>query len=152
VAATLSALIDERLALVTEVARYKWNTGAAIEDPPREQALLESLRQRAVAVGVRPTMVDAFFLAQIEAAKQLQHELFTRWRSEEREKFPGVADLATGIRPGIDRVTDQMLEALAGIGGTDAKLPLGLPKASTMAGISPGALRIARAPLLKPGT
>ncbi|HYP81426.1 MAG TPA: gamma subclass chorismate mutase AroQ [Steroidobacteraceae bacterium] len=143
-ASTLAALIDERLALVLEVARYKWNTSAAIEDPPREQALLESLRQRAVPLGVPRPVVDRFFTAQIEAAKQLQRELFARWQGEHRDKFPGIADLATHIRPGIDQVTGEMLEALAGRGASSDTLPA----ASTLAGISPGAVRTARAPLL----
>jgi chorismate mutase-like protein len=141
----LAALIDERLALATEVARYKWNTGAAIEDPPREQALLASLRERAAALGLSQNLVERFFMAQIEASKQLQSELHQRWRQEHRQNFSGIADLATAIRPGIDRVTGEMLEAL---GRLDASRAVSLPTASTMAGVSPGAVRTARAPLL----
>jgi chorismate mutase len=145
----MAALIDERLALVTEVARYKWNTGAAIEDPPREQALLASLREKALPLGVPQARVDAFFLAQIEAAKQLQSELFERWKRERREKFPGIADLASSIRPGIDAVTNQMLQVLATL---PAAQPVSLPAASTMSGISPGAVLTARVPVLQAGT
>ena len=147
--ARLAALIDERLALVTEVARYKWNTGAAIEDPPREQALLVSLREKAVAMGLPQSRVDAFFLAQIEAAKQLQRELFARWKREGRGKFPGIADLATSIRPGIDAVTSQMLQTLAVLPPAQK---VEWPRASTIAGISSGAVDTARSPLLQPGT
>jgi chorismate mutase-like protein len=148
-AARLASLIDERLALVTEVARYKWNTGAAIEDPPREQALLASLRERAVPLAIAQSTVDTFFLAQIDAAKQLQRELFERWKRERREKFPAIADLATSIRPGIDAVTNQMLQALAAVPAAQA---VRLPAASTISGISPGAVLTARAPLLQTGT
>jgi chorismate mutase-like protein len=144
----LATLIDERLALGTEVARYKWNTGAAIEDPQREQGLLGSLRERAVALGVSPSLVERFFTAQIEASKQLQGELHQRWREEQRGKFPGIADLATAIRPGIDRVTGQMMEALARL---DTSRAIALPAASTLTGISAGAVRTARAPLQSPG-
>lgn len=143
----LAALIDERLVWSTEVARYKWNTGAAIEDPPREQALLASLRDRATALGVAQGPVERFFVAQIEASKQLQRELHQRWRREHREKFSGIADLATVIRPGIDRVTGDMLQALAQLPSTGAVI---LPPASVMEGISVGAVRTARAPLLQP--
>jgi chorismate mutase-like protein len=145
----LATLIDERLALGAEVARYKWNTGAAIEDPPREQALLASLRERAAPLGIPQALVERFFTAQIEASKQLQHELFARWQREHREKFAGIADLATVIRPGIDRVTGEMLNALAQLQPSRA---LTLPTASTMEGVSPGAVRTARTPLLAPGT
>jgi len=144
----LATLIDERLVLVTEVARYKWNTGAAIEDPKREQVLLASLRERAAPLGVPQALVDRFFIAQIEAAKQLQRELHDRWRREHRQKFSGIADLATAIRPGIDRVTGQMLQALAQLQATRA---VKLPPASTLSGISAAAVRSARAPLVQPG-
>jgi chorismate mutase-like protein len=147
--ARLAALIDERLALVTEVARYKWNTGAAIEDPPREQALMASLREQAVPMGLPPARVDAFFLAQIEAAKQLQHDLHARWKREGRGKFTGIADLATSIRPGIDTITATMLQTLATMPGSR---PVKMPRASTLSGISPGAVSTARAPLIQPGT
>jgi chorismate mutase-like protein len=145
----LAALIDERLALGTEVARYKWNTGAAIEDPPREQALLASLRERGAVLGVPPSLVERFFAAQIEASKQLQRQLHQRWRGEHREKFPGIADLATAIRPGIDRVTSEMLEALARL---DTARTVTLPAASTMTGISADTVRMAREPLLSPAS
>ncbi|HXC59140.1 MAG TPA: chorismate mutase, partial [Steroidobacteraceae bacterium] len=118
--------------------------GAAIEDPPREQALLASLRERAMPLGLPQELVDRFFTAQIEASKQLQHELFARWQHERREKFSGIADLATVIRPGIDRVTGEMLQALAQL---DPSRAIALPAASTMEGISSGAVRTARLPL-----
>jgi len=100
-------------------------------------------------MGLPQARVDAFFFAQIEAAKQLQRELFVRWKREGRGKFAGIADLATTIRPGIDTVTGQMLQTLATLPVTG---PVRLPQASTIAGISPGAVGTARAPLLEPGT
>jgi chorismate mutase-like protein len=145
----LAALIDERLAIVTEVARAKWNTQAAIEDPVREQALLESLRQRASGLGLPAVVADRFFGAQIEAAKVLQRELFATWRRERRGQFDGAADLARDIRPQIDRVTARMLEQLALLA---ASSPQRLPVASTLSLISPAALRTARGPLLRAGT
>jgi hypothetical protein len=92
--------------------------------------------------------VDRFFVAQIEAAKQLQRELHARWHRERRGKFTGITDLATTIRPGIDRVTADMLTALRQL----PTIAVSLPPASSMAGISPAAVRTARAPLSAPGT
>ncbi len=147
--ALLAALIDERLAIVTEVARAKWNTQAAIEDPAREQALLQSLRERATALGVPAAAVDRFFGAQIEAAKVLQRELFARWRQQRQGQFKGVADLARDIRPDIDRITARMLEQLALLSGSYSRQ---LPAASSLSLLSPAALRSARAPLATDGT
>jgi chorismate mutase-like protein len=139
----LTALIDARLAIVTEVARAKWNTQGAIEDPVREQALLQSMRERAAGLGLAASTVDRFFGAQIEAAKVLQRELFAQWHREQRGQFAGVADLARDIRPEIDRVTGQMLEQLALLSGKNSRLPV----ASTMSWLSPDAVRTARATL-----
>jgi chorismate mutase-like protein len=126
-----------------EVARAKWNTQAPIEDAPREQALLQSLRDRATALGVPATTVDRFFAAQIEAAKVLQHELFARWRQQRQGQFVGAADLARDIRPEIDRVTSRMLEQVALLVGNNSRLPA----ASTLSLVSPAAIRVARTPL-----
>ncbi len=144
-AVQLAALIDERLAIVTEVARAKWNTQAAIEDPVREQALLQSLRERAGALRVPSATVDLFFGAQIEAAKLLQRELFARWRKQRQGQFAGAADLALEIRPEIDRVTSRMLEQLALLPGNNSRK---LPAASTLSLVSPAAVKLARAPLV----
>ncbi len=135
-------MIDERLALVVEVARAKWNTQAAIEDLAREQALLQSLRERASAMGVSAIAVERFFGAQIEAAKILQRELFVRWRQQQRGQFPGVADLAQDIRPQIDRVTSRMLEVLALLPGQDPRWM----NASTLNLVGPAAVGKARIP------
>ncbi|MEO6078741.1 MAG: gamma subclass chorismate mutase AroQ [Steroidobacteraceae bacterium] len=141
----LAALVDERLAVVTEVARAKWNAQAAIEDPVREQALLQSMRERAATLGVSAALVDRFFGAQIEAAKLLQRELFAQWRRQHQGQFAGVADLVRDIRPAIDQVTSRMLEQLALLPGNHARP---LPAASTLSLVSPAALRTAREPLV----
>jgi chorismate mutase-like protein len=139
-ASQLAELIDERLSLVIEVARSKWNSKTAIEDLAREQQLLQSLRERARTLGVPASKVDAFFGAQIEAAKVLQHELFARWRKQKQGQFAGVADLARDIRPEIDRITSRMLDVLAMNAGNDSRLP----PASTLSLVSPAAIKIAR--------
>ncbi len=149
-ATRLARLIDERLSIVTEVARNKWNAQAAIDDSPREQALLAGLKSRAQTLGVSPAEVDRFFGAQIEAAKILQREYFEQWRRQQQGQFQGVQDLSTSIRPQIDRVTGQMLETLAEF--RRQAVASDLPAASTLRGVSPKAVTTARAPLLSAGT
>ena len=139
--AQLASLIDERLTLMFEVARAKWNTQAAIEDPVRERELLLSLRDRAAAQEVSVAAVEAFFGAQINAAKILQRELFAAWRRQRQGQFTPVADLTRDIRPEIDRINSQMLAALAQLAGSNSRLPA----ASVLSLTSPAALRAARA-------
>jgi chorismate mutase-like protein len=140
----LAMLIDARLVLVSEVARSKWNSQSAIEDPPREKALLASLRQRALPLGISEALVEQFFGAQISAAKLLQEELFARWRAKNVGDHPGVQDLARDLRPQIDQVTTQMLVALQQWSSANRAA---LPAASTMRLVSPASVLLARAPL-----
>jgi chorismate mutase-like protein len=141
----LARLADLRLGVVTEVARWKWNRQAPIEDRPREASLLAALLSAAAERGIPATRVEAFFGAQIEAAKQLQRDLFALWREQGAGQFTGVADLDTQLRPRIDAINVRMLEALGRWDGMPVDVrrlgPLGTGR------LSPDAQQSALAPL-----
>lgn len=109
----LRRLMDERLALMPDVARHKWNTKSAIEDLPREQKIIDGLKADALALGVPEAWAERFFRAQIEAAKVIQREQFTRWEQAGAGRFADAPDLATVIRPRLDALTPQLLRELA---------------------------------------
>ena len=129
-----------------EVARYKWNSGGAIEDLPREQALLQSVREQAVQRGLDADAVTQFFAAQIEASKVVQRELFAAWQGAGQGKFAQVVDLATQIRPRLDQLSPSLLDALAAV-----RLPVAasaLPPLS-FTDSSPAAAGVSLAPLVR---
>jgi chorismate mutase len=109
----LAGLIEERLSLMTGVARAKWNNGSAIEDPVREQQLLTDVGVKAQALGLSAEWAQHFFRLQIEAAKEVQYCLFAQWTAAGQKPFPEVQDLRTAIRPQLDRLTVQLLQELA---------------------------------------
>jgi chorismate mutase len=109
--AALVRLTRERLDLMTDVARAKWNGKRPIDDPQREQALLDDLAVRAFAAGVDPEPVRAFFRDHIEAAKILQRQRFDEWRAGGQKEFAAAPDLAADLRPRIDATTNQLLDA-----------------------------------------
>jgi chorismate mutase-like protein len=109
----LRRLMDERLALMPDVARHKWNAQSPIEDLPREQKIIDGLKQQAFELGVPITFAEGFFRAQIEAAKVIQREHFARWQAAKAPRFADAADLDTVIRPRLDALTPQLLRALA---------------------------------------
>lgn len=111
----LRRLIDERMALMPDVARHKWNTRGAIDDFPREQKLIESLRAQAESHGIPGQWAERFFRAQIEGAKQIQRAQFARWEQSGADKFANVPDLVTVIRPRLDALTPQLLRELAAV-------------------------------------
>ena len=110
---SLRALIDARLMLATDVAQYKWNHHVPIEDLPREAQVIADLGRQANALGVPLPWAEAFFRAQIEASKTTQSELFQRWDVFRHGQFPDAPDLAAVTRPKLDKLTAQLLHALA---------------------------------------
>ena len=110
---SLRSLIDARLLLAPDVAQYKWNHHAPIEDLPREAQVIAALGHRASDLGVPQAWAEGFFRAQIEASKIAQNELFQGWDVFRHGQFPDAPDLAAVTRPKLDRLTDQLLHALA---------------------------------------
>ena len=110
---SLRALIDARLLLAPDVAQFKWNHHLPIEDLPREAQVIAALGQRASALGVPQPWAEAFFRAQIEASKTAQNELFQGWDVFKHGQFPDAPDLVSVTRPKLDRLTEQLLRALA---------------------------------------
>jgi chorismate mutase len=109
----LRRLIDERMALMPDVARHKWNTHGAIDDLPREQKIIEALGAQAQLLGIPASWAERFFRAQIEGAKQIQRSHFVRWQQSGAGTFADVPDLVTVIRPRLDALTPQLLRELA---------------------------------------
>jgi chorismate mutase len=109
----LLELMRQRLLLMHDVARWKWNQGAAITDPDRERQLLTALEERGLHYGLSRQQTRAFMSAQIEAGKLVQEADFADWNAKNREKFEDVRDLGTDLRPRIDELSDQLLKQLA---------------------------------------
>ena len=148
------ALIEERLKLAEDVARYKWNVHGKIEDPAREQAIINSLGQQATRQGLPLSWAERFFRAQIDASKTVQRALFTEWQQTQTARFDNVPDLTGTTRPKLDELTVKLIAALAAaspqlnrcgdqIGG------LSQQKLKTTAGFLSGAYSTAIAPLLE---
>lgn len=108
----LIALASQRLALAEPVARWKWANHQAITDKPREEALLADVQKRAAAANVDPAFARAFFQDQIDASKQVQNALFASWRASQPPQEPA-PDLATSMRPQLDRLTQSLIAGLA---------------------------------------
>jgi chorismate mutase len=106
-------LMRQRLLLMHDVARWKWNTRRPIADPERERASLDDIAARRPSYQVSAELTRAFFIAQIEAAKRMQQDDFQRWQAEKRGQFADVPDLALHVRPKIDALNNDLLAALA---------------------------------------
>jgi chorismate mutase len=109
----LLQLMRERLVLMHEVGRWKWNANRPIVDEKRERELLADMDERAPDYGLDRQTTRAFMAAQIEAGKLLQEADFERWKVQNQGQFEQVRDLSTDLRPAIDELNADMLEVLA---------------------------------------
>jgi len=108
----LVGLVVERPQVMPGVAMNKWNSGAAIEDAVREQLVVEAAIIASQGHGLDPASIGHFMPAQIEAARIVQSGLVLRWVQEKHAAFAAPPDLATSIRPELDRLTPALLAAL----------------------------------------
>jgi chorismate mutase len=107
----LLRLMQQRLTLMHEVARWKWNAGQPITDPQRERELLHSVVERGRGKGLDPELVRSFFAAQLEAARLVQQADFNRWQANKQEPF---ADKSLAVlRQRIDHLNRELIDALA---------------------------------------
>jgi chorismate mutase len=108
---TLARTIADRLVVVEQVARYKWNAHLAVLDETRESALRERTLDQAREIGIPPARARAIVDAQLAASRALQAASFRRWQQEAKAPFSTVLDLATELRPELDRLTYALLVA-----------------------------------------
>jgi chorismate mutase len=108
----VAALAAERLATADLVAAAKWGTGSPIDDPAREQQVLDSVAAQAQQAGADPDEVRRIFRDQIEANKLVQRGLFARWTAHPSAAPTTKPDLNV-VRQRINRITTDLVQALA---------------------------------------
>jgi chorismate mutase len=111
----LLGVMNRRLAVMHNVARWKWANGVAISDPAREAKVLDAVAGRGKAKELDPAVVRAVFAAQMEASKLIQQADFDRWEAGVATPPADGPDLAAS-RARIDRLDGELLEALEAVG------------------------------------
>lgn len=112
--AALDALLErmrQRLDLMHEVAKVKWNAKRPIRDVEREKALLQDVVERGRAIGLDQEFTRAFFTAQIDAATLIQESDFQQWQDQKQPLFADVTTLPA-LRQKIDRINSDLLAIL----------------------------------------
>lgn len=108
----LVGLSAERLETAGTVAAAKWRTGAPIDDPAREEEVLDAAREEAARSATDPERAAEVVRDQIEAHKTVQHALHARWTALPAQAPAGEPDLS-GVRPELDRITSGLVRELA---------------------------------------
>jgi chorismate mutase len=102
----------DRLLLMHDVARSKWNARRPVSDPEREGTLLTEAEGQGKERGLDPRFMRAFFAAQNGAAKRIQEADLARWQADGHGLFEPPPDLAL-VRRRIDGLNRQMVGALS---------------------------------------
>ncbi|MEU6355527.1 chorismate mutase [Streptomyces sp. NPDC047072] len=105
-------LSAERLATADLVAAAKWGTDSPIDDPAREQQVLDNVAAQAAQLGADPDEMRVVFRDQIEANKVVQRGLFARWTAHPEQAPTTKPDLNV-VRQTINRVTSDLVQQLA---------------------------------------
>jgi chorismate mutase len=105
----LITMMIQRLQLSREVAWYKCRAGIPVADPAREARMLADLKSTGSHDGLSPEEVKRLFLPQIAASRRYQEELVAGWRSGIDVPRIKPLDLATEIRPRLDKLNREML-------------------------------------------
>jgi chorismate mutase len=108
----LLRLMEQRLALMHDVARWKWGAGQPITDSQRERELLQSVVERGRGKGLDPDLVRSFFAAQMDAARLVQQADFGRWKAMKQKPFADPTSLAV-LQQQIDTLNSELIDALA---------------------------------------
>ncbi|MEV6910340.1 chorismate mutase [Amycolatopsis sp. NPDC051071] len=129
---TLTDLAARRVEIADKVAAAKFGTPSPIDDPVREQQILDSVAAKAPGLGLDADGVVRFFRDQIEANKIVQRGLYARWTAHPGSRPPERPDLATEVRPVIDRLNAGLLAELAATSDARARPPCDVRLAVTV--------------------
>lgn len=111
-AQSLVQAIDERLAIMRDVAAAKWLSGAPILDAEREAVVLQQVTARARSLGLDPVTTQALFAEQIRLARDVQQRWHDEWKRAGRcAPCDAPADLQA-VRERIDTTNEQQFFAL----------------------------------------
>jgi chorismate mutase len=111
----LTKLIDDaaqRLQTADPVAASKYVTGGAVDDPAREQQVLDSVSGLAENRQLDPGFVHDVFRDQIDATDSLEHSRFAAWKINPGSAPNAAPDLAAS-RDAIDELNKAMVDDIA---------------------------------------
>lgn len=103
--------IGERLALMRDVAAYKWLHDLPVTDSEREARVLDSAAADGLRFQIEPDSTRRLFAVQIEAAKDIQRYWFERWAAGPAPD--SAPDLVGELRPHLLQLGEEILALAA---------------------------------------
>jgi cyclohexadienyl dehydratase len=108
----LAQAIDQRLAIMRDVAAAKYVSGAPVQDAAREAVVLQQAGERARALGLDVGTVQAFFNVQMRHARIAQEQWLATWRNAGQCEPCATPVPLAAVRERIDAANERQLAAL----------------------------------------
>jgi len=111
----LAKLVDDatlRLQTADPVAASKFLTGGAVDDPAREQQVLDAVEGSAAARHLDSAFVHDVFRDQIDATDSLEHSRFAEWKIDPLAAPKAAPDLSAS-RDAINHLNEAMVDDIA---------------------------------------
>jgi chorismate mutase len=111
----LFALVDaaaQRLQTAEPVAAVKYQTGGAVDDPAREQQVIDSVTAAAAARHIDTGYVRDIFRNQMDATNAIEHARFADWKLDPGAA-PATAPDLSASRATIDQLNRAMINEIA---------------------------------------
>ena len=112
---TLVDLVDaatRRLQVAEPIAANKFHTGGLIEDPAREQQVLDAVSAEATTLNIDPAYVTTAFRDQIDATVAIEYTRLAQWKFDPAVAPVDSPDLASS-RGVIDALNREMVTLMA---------------------------------------
>ncbi|MCH9634018.1 MAG: hypothetical protein S4CHLAM7_07540 [Chlamydiae bacterium] len=103
---SLFVLMQERLYLMHELARYKWNAGIKERTMDDEEITLQQEGQE------NDAFIASFFEAQNQAGHRVQKQDFALFQKESVDKFENVKDYDKEIHPQLQAINQEMVSTI----------------------------------------
>ncbi|HEY5807372.1 MAG TPA: gamma subclass chorismate mutase AroQ [Povalibacter sp.] len=104
-------LLAQRLALMPDVAAWKYAKGLPVTDAAREQRVLETTVSQAAVLGIEPASARELFALQIRLASVIQRRSIDAWRAGAAPPVT-VRDLDKDLRPMLDAIGSHLLREI----------------------------------------
>jgi len=104
-------LVQARLSVMRSVAAWKYANDVPVTDAAREQRVLDASVAEARRLGIEATSARDLFALQIRIASDVQEHFIATWRKQ-GGNAERVRDLNQELRPELDRIGAQLLQAI----------------------------------------
>ncbi|MGY4649648.1 chorismate mutase [Mycobacterium sp. URHB0021] len=111
----LQALVDaaaQRLETADPVAASKFRTGGQVDDPQREQQVIDAVTADATSARVDAGYVHDVFRNQIDATDSVEHSRFAQWKLDPASAPASAPDLSAS-RDIIDKLNHSIVGEIA---------------------------------------